>query len=359
MVDNNNSISGDGSSGVSTEGQQTSFDLPSEQDRKAIMGCLAAVLNIIFAAHQRVEESKSVASAANESSGSLKSQGNEEKDNALSPDMANFSIRDEMDESSSTGGKSKLRQQQTTQRNKAFQRELLNISAELLFLPSDNAAVFLPNLDIQCNDQTTEQELLLDPFLQSLSSSSESFRCIALLMFRFLLLSSEEKPKSSSNNRMDEKQQTDHDDANNKATTSTNSQLEKMTIVGYDARVRYAFKHLTVSILSYWQIKEHSDFMTIQTANAYATRKFEALEEGIALRLSILSKQMKQDKEKLAGVKKQSSFAQSAVRGLKIGAAGVAAGTVFAITGGLAAPAIIGEFDICMSITWCSASVRH
>ena len=99
--------------------------------------------------------------------------------------------------------------------------------------------------------------------------------------------------------------------------------------------------------------------MTIQTANAYATRKFEALEEGIALRLSVLSKQMKQDKEKLAGVKKQSSFAQSAVRGLKIGAAGVAAGTVFAITGGLAAPAIIGEFDICMSITWCSASVRH
>ena len=300
MADNNNGISGGGSSGVCTEGQQTSFDLPSEQDRKAVMGCLAAVLNIIFAAHQRVEKSKTVASAANESSGSLKSQENEEKDNALSPDMTNFSIRDEMDESSSTGGKSKLRQQRTTQRNKAFQRELLNISAELLFLPSDNAAVFLPNLDIQCNDQTTEQELLLDPFLQSLSSSNESFRCIALLMFRFLLLSSEEKPKSSSNNRTDGKQQTDQDDAN-KATTTT-SQLEKMTIVGYDARVRYAFKHLTVSILSYWQIKEHSDFMTIQTANAYATRKFEALEEGIALRLSILSQQMKQDKEKLAGV---------------------------------------------------------
>jgi len=243
----------------------------------------------------------------------------------------NFTIRDELDDTSTTNksfmsrsATQKHNQQQAIRRAKAFQKELLNISAELLFLSPDHAKVFLPNLDIQCTDSSMEQELLLQPFLQSLTNSTESFRCIALLMFRFLLVSGEDKPK--------------HDKKKKKGSEEVDSELEKMTIVGYDARVRYAFKYLTVSILSYWEIKEHSEFMTYPSAVAYSTRKFEALEEGIALRLSILQQQMMDDKNKnstsaLSGQKKESTMKQNVIRGLKVGGAGVAAGTLFAITG--------------------------
>ena len=308
-----------GDNNSSSSGGKNGADLPSESDRKAAIGCLAAALNITFAAHKRVEDNNV--------------DDNTEEDASI-PDMATFSIRDEEDDIMVEGKSSTAQklQQRRTQRLKSFQRELLSISTELLYLSPDNARVFLPNLDLQCNGQKMEQELLLGPFLQSLSCREESFRCISLLMFRFLLLSSKEKPKTN-----------DKKKDGNQPDEATNSQLESMTIVGYDARVRFAFKQLTASILSYWEIKEHPDFMTTQTASVYATRKFDAIEEGIALRLSILSQQMMKDKDsKLTGQKKQSTTTQNAIRGLKIGAAGVAAGTVFAITGGLAAPAIIG-----------------
>jgi len=166
-------------------------------------------------------------------------------------------------------------------------------------------------------------------------------------MFRFLLLSGEEKPKKQ------------NDKKKNGSVGSVDSELEKMTIVGYDSRVRYAFKYLTVSILSYWELNEHSEFMTYPSAIAYSTRKFEALEEGIALRLSILQQQMMDNKNRngtsaLSGQKKESTMKQNDIRGLKVGGAGVAAGTLFAITGGLAAPAIVGGIA---AITGASSAV--
>ena len=312
--------------------------LPSEQDRKALLGCLAAVLNIMFASPQRQQIDSMLKSGVSSggSSGSLKSQDGGgkkeevdahddiscEQDSSVVDDVSNFSIRQKDEEEDDTSGKSssvwsskahkqQQHQQRTIRRTKSFQRELLNISAELLFLSPEHAQVFLPNLDIQCSDQVMEQELLLQPFLQSLSSATESFQCIVLLMFRFLLLSSEEKPTKKFNEKKN----------NNK---KKEGELDKMTIVGYDARVRFAFKYLTVSILSYWQMKDHAEFMTLQSANAYATRKFEALEDGIALRLSILSQQMMDEDKTLAGEKKkQGSLSQNAMRGLKIGAAGI------------------------------------
>jgi hypothetical protein len=300
--------------------------LPSEQDRKATMGCLAAVLNIMFTARQRVDnvdkKSSSTTSPSRDySSASLKSQpDNSQEDEDITSDISNFSFREDDDELHDN-----VEQQKSMQRAKSFQRELLKISAELLLLSPDHAKVFLPNLDIVCTDAKMEQELLLQPFLQSFSNSTESFRCIAFLMLRFLLLSGAEE-------------KTNQDES---AATST-SALEKMTIVGYDARVRYTFKSLAVSILSYWQMQDHGDFMSEQTASAFASRKFEALEDLIALRISMLSQEMKNNKNSLTGQKKQTTLKQNIGRGLKIGAAGVAAGTIFAITGGLAAPAIVG-----------------
>jgi len=162
--------------------------LPSEQDRKATLGCLAAILNITFASHQRVDIVSNTVSNTGESSGSLKSQGDDNKSEGVQDDTTqdsahdmsnNFTIRDDslVDDTTSKSfisrsATQKQHQQQAIRRTKAFQKELLKISAELLFLSPDHAKVFLPNLDIECTDQSMEQELLLQPFLQSLSNSS-------------------------------------------------------------------------------------------------------------------------------------------------------------------------------------------
>ncbi|KAL9182962.1 hypothetical protein ACHAXT_004241 [Thalassiosira profunda] len=305
--------------------------LPSEQDRKATLGALAAVLNIVFAARRR----ETITELPKSKGGSGEEASNSEENVEGAPDALAFSIRqDGDDDAAGPGGESaKARQQRerADRRARAFQRELLQVSAELLFLSPDHAAVFLPNLDVECADAGAERELLLRPFLESLSSAEDSFRCIALLLLRFLLQSGEEKPSGG--------------EGSEGKSPGSLSALDQMTIVGYDSRVRYAFKYLAVAILAHWDMKEHK-FMAEGDAVAHATRKFEALEDGIALRLARMASSMREKgggKSALAGQKKESSFRQSAIRGLKIGAAGVAAGTVFAITGGLAAPAIVGS----------------
>ena len=70
------SISG-GSGGIAMLEDQ----LPSEQDRKATLGCVAAILNITFASHQRVDivSNNTLSNAGGSSSGSLKSKGNDDK----------------------------------------------------------------------------------------------------------------------------------------------------------------------------------------------------------------------------------------------------------------------------------------
>ena len=119
-------------------------------------------------------------------------------------------------------------------------------------------------------------------------------------------------------------------------------------------------------ILSHWEMERNRTTATTTTttihlddssARAHATRKFEALEDALASRISSLSEisRMKQGENDNAnhhdGTTLRSSSSTSAsgtlglrgiARGLKIGAAGIAAGTIFAVTGGLAAPAILG-----------------
>ena len=75
-----------------------------------------------------------------------------------------------------------------------------------------------------------------------------------------------------------------------------------------------------------------------------ATRKFEAIEQGIARRIIRLS-ESSQEKNTSSNVsidvskrKKQSFNRESILRGVKIGSAGIVAGTLFALSGGLAAP---------------------
>lgn len=199
------------------------------------------------------------------------------------------------------------------------------------------------SLDVHLLDNVDE----LSPFLDSLTPGS-GFRCVSLLLLQHLLISEN----------------------------------------GYDSRIRYALKKLSILVLrrdmdddpverelsrnkntSQGQ-KRQSDRRAL---NGYdgnpndnekgegcsdyerkrllqATRKFEALEQNIARRLILLStparnRKLKSSNNDCTPRKTNPNdnvfiTREQLVRGVKIGGAGILAGTLFAVTGGLAAPGI-------------------
>jgi hypothetical protein len=168
-----------------------------------------------------------------------------------------------------------------------------------------------------------DNEEELKPFLESLTPGA-GFRCVALFLLQHLLTSE----------------------------------------TGYDARVRHVVKKLSVIVLihemqldpveRYYEQQNNGTYNrpTQQDMMLRATRKFEALEHSLAQRLLRLSNL----KSSTAGAMKASSDAkrreastdptknsfsrEQLVRTVKIGGAGIVAGTLFALTGGLAAPGI-------------------
>ena len=104
---------------------------------------------------------------------------------------------------------------------------------------------------------------------------------------------------------------------------------------------------MAVAVFSYWDLKENESFLERQAAIRHATRKFDNLEDLLTERIQAISKIMQQQQQErrtpsLVGKSQNKSMGQHLTRSLKIAGAGIAAGTVFAITGGLAAPAIVG-----------------
>jgi hypothetical protein len=166
--------------------------------------------------------------------------------------------------------------------------------------------------------QSWDDNDILMPFVESLEQGA-GFQCLSLLLLNYLLQSQQ----------------------------------------GYDARIRACLKKLGVIIFAH-ELK-HSDCEEVEkrinmsnrmgkTVNdcltEMATRKFESLEHTIAtklLRISAAREQQevegKQVVKSLARTRKEITR-EKIVRGLKIGTAGVAAGTLLALTGGLAAPGI-------------------
>lgn len=336
--------------------------LPSEQDRKATLGCLAAVLNIMFEhqfyKHQPVTKTSSAKSKQGSASSSPSSSSKGR--------VSTTNNSDENEDNVVGVGVS-------ARRTREFQKELLLMSTELLFLdPNVHAVEFLPilnsrNSKFQCDDDTdttggaalsSVEKVLLHPFISSFSSAQAGFDCISLLLFRFLLL--------SNNNDYDKN---DGGGGQNKFKSQSLPRKPK-TIIGYDCRVRYAFKYLSVSILKFWDpiYGESSGNSTTSNMSGvvgtkYATRKFEALEDAITYRISIISKQIiiknakNETQEKTASsnatsmttktIKKKSKI----IRGIKIGSAAVGAGALIAITGGIAVPAIIGGIATVAGVT--------
>jgi hypothetical protein len=164
----------------------------------------------------------------------------------------------------------------------------------------------------------------LGPFIESLSPGA-GVRCLALFIYQHLLRSEE----------------------------------------GYDARVRHVVKTLGVIVLIHDMecdpvdiVANNTDSSTRRTRAlsfdelvALATRKFESLEHCIASKLLKISQvqqelaqanasSKKRSKSKALSRQSQEFSSEQIMRGFKIGGAAVIAGTLFAITGGLAAPGI-------------------
>ena len=89
--------------------------------------------------------------------------------------------------------------------------------------------------------------------------------------------------------------------------------------------------------------KEDPDGSTESSIHALSTRKFEALESEVSRRLLALAASQKHKGDEGQSITERtrtSSRREKVIRGLKVGGAGIAAGALFAITGGLAAPAL-------------------
>ena len=100
---------------------------------------------------------------------------------------------------------------------------------------------------------------------------------------------------------------------------------------GYDARFRHAMKTFVVVL---YLMQNAKGLESLQEA----TRYFLALEQCIAQYLLLFLEQQQKKQESLQ--KKEKKGSSKLIRNLKIGGAAVAAGGLFAITGGLAAPGI-------------------
>eukprot|EP00557_Chaetoceros_sp_GSL56_P006085 CAMPEP_0176492748 /NCGR_PEP_ID=MMETSP0200_2-20121128/9174_1 /TAXON_ID=947934 /ORGANISM="Chaetoceros sp., Strain GSL56" /LENGTH=1143 /DNA_ID=CAMNT_0017890351 /DNA_START=55 /DNA_END=3486 /DNA_ORIENTATION=- len=169
-----------------------------------------------------------------------------------------------------------------------------------------------------CDKQPWHDNDILMPFVESLEQGA-GVQCLSLLLLNYLLQSQQ----------------------------------------GYDARIRACVKKLGVIIFSH-ELK-HSDCEEVQERLKLgirmgramddcliemATRKFESLEHTIAsklLRISAAQQQRKEENDNAVsnvGRTRREITRDKIIRGLKIGTAGVAAGTLLAVTGGLAAPGI-------------------
>ena len=331
--------------------------LPSERDRRAVAGCLAASLGISIASRCYGTDSRGVVDASSSST-------------TTTTTSASYVSSSDSDNDG-----------RMIRRARSFYQRLLDASVEFLFLGPDVARAYSPYLyaarsfsegrndDDERDDQheelkdekekieeegplrrwSKEEKALLRPFLESLSGPEGSFNCIALLVFRLLLSSGASGVR--------------REGGRNKSSQVVNEGVgcRTMDLNGYDARLRYEYKRLAVVILSHWEMERNRTTTTTthlddSSARAHATRKFEALEDALASRISSLSEisRMKQggndDANHHNGTTLRSSSTSASgtlglrgiARGLKIGAAGIAAGTIFAVTGGLAVPAIVG-----------------
>jgi hypothetical protein len=231
-------------------------------------------------------------------------------------------------------------------RTKVLHQELLKCTAQLLLLDESEAIALTPILSA---DEEMDVAIVMEPFLHQLSSKHAAFQIMSILLFNFLLRSGGEDDQTR------------------------RSKSEGASIIGYDARVRHAFKRLAVVIFNVEESRNssHAHFDSIslnigqpdndeKKSNA-TIRKFENLENSIALKLLLLSKIQKEEIDKRVNPHNSNHLRNNShgasgqmitwerpevvlrdklIRAASIVGAGLAAGAIFAVSGGLAAPGI-------------------
>lgn len=139
---------------------------------------------------------------------------------------------------------------------------------------------------------------------------------------------------------------------------------------GYDARIRHCIKILGVIIFLYDCTDDYIDEQQMKMDfGQYATKNFEAFERLIAnhlLQLSNLStKSDSVEKDRATGdsadlrtekPNQTNRRRSNIIKGFQIGGAAVAAGVLFAVTAGMAAPAIAAGVAVIASATTITAS---
>ena len=133
--------------------------LPSEQDRKATLGCLAAVLNIMFAYQHQYNQ--------NDQHKTLDNDNNNDDDDSNRGGASNDRNIDSEGEETIIAFSIRSNQDEHNSRTREFQTGLLFLSSELLFLdPETHARAYLPTLDIQCWDNSDHNHVNNDNRIQ-------------------------------------------------------------------------------------------------------------------------------------------------------------------------------------------------
>ena len=206
-----------------------------------------------------------------------------------------------------------------------FSKILLTFCTNLLMLDKDYGLCYYP---IYANEEEdTDYKEVLSSFMNMFTSYEHAFACLSLLMFQFLLHSSPQEGNET------------HQQQQQKQSSSVTR------IVGYDARVRRVFQCLAVELFLFF------------VPEVNASRQFLALEDFLSTELLRLYQIQQQQQTKSQTDENSSNHGLSSgdddilnnknknrrnmvMRGLKIGGAGVVAGTLIAVTGGMAAPAL-------------------
>ncbi|CAB9517384.1 Transmembrane and coiled-coil domain-containing protein 4 [Seminavis robusta] len=333
-------------------------DLPSMEDRTIFLGCLAHVVASSYVFDLIIEDSK------DQGFKSLESLEDEPAAAAAKEESSSRSIFKE-----STADLSESERQHCVRRYQVA-RDFVMSAAQHLQLDEPSTVLvhneFLPKLDTLLeptvrekhignninnnNQQQTKQQLkevlehpeetaqhnakqlyhsstslesldwvqdndTLQNYLERLGTTTSGYQCLSCLLFQHLL---------------------------NAGST------------GYDARVRFWFKTLAVTLWIQQQMEQQQQQQQHGSNNhnkssrlAAATRKFEALETCCSDRLLILAasaanKKSAEEPDKVSSQQQQrkSSLASNIWKGVQIGSVGVGAGILLAVTGGLAAPGI-------------------
>ena len=299
------------------------------------------------------------------------------------------------DSNTNTGDtKAKLSRQRYLTRRYELYSGLLLSSSELLLLDKSIARAFLPMLSRvlvpQIHKTQSQQEELkntkqkqstgatrpqeaqrvhlldnvdeLSPFLDSLTPGA-GFRCVSLLLLQYLL-NSEQGYDSRIRHALKKMSilvlQRDMDEEpvernlfRNRNNTNRNKNRNKSQSQGQRQGQGQGRQSDRKTSGAGYTDDDSTEDLYEQRTLLLATRKFEALEQNIARRLILLSSPARSRKSKPNTNEDSSGKTNSngkarmvnitreqLVRGVKIGGAGILAGTLFAVTGGLAAPGI-------------------